>query len=293
MTAAARALAAAALERGLWHPLRLLPTARVSAAGAWLGRRLGPVLHPELDARARANLARLRPDLDPAAALAEVWGNIGATYAEMARGLRLWDEGRVEVRGAAHVLETRRERSVLVAGLHTANPEVLGLTLARLGARPAGIAMRQPTAFRERVITALRRRAGGRVIPARRDAARAALGVLAAGEETLLLYVDESVGGEVRAPSLGRGERRAGNIVLAARLARLTGCAIVPGFVTRLPGPRFVTTFLPPLALPPPSGERAADIAAGVAALDAALDPVVRARLTQWLYTISLRPEEG
>ena len=63
----------------------------------------------------------------------------------MARILRFWDEGRIEVAGAARLLAARRDGPVLVAGLHLGNPEVLGLTLARLGLRPVGVATRQPT----------------------------------------------------------------------------------------------------------------------------------------------------
>ena len=79
------------------------------------------------------------------------------------------------------------------------------------------------------------------------------------------------------------------------RLARLSGCALVPGFVERLPGgrARFRTVFLPPVALPAPTGERAADLAADAAALDAVLDPIVRARLEQWFFTIAWRPENA
>jgi lauroyl/myristoyl acyltransferase len=60
---------------------------------------------------------------------------LGSSFAEMARILRFWDEGRVEVAGAARLLAARRDGPVLVAGLHLGNPEVLGLTLARLGLR--------------------------------------------------------------------------------------------------------------------------------------------------------------
>ncbi len=288
-----RALAAALLERGLYHPLRLLPSEAVTAVGAWLGRRVVPGLYPDPDARARATLARLRPDLDPAAARRETWENIGATFAEAAAILRFWEEGRVEVAGAHHVTETRRHRPVLLAGLHMGNPEVLGLTLARLGLRPVGVAVRQPTGFRERLSTELRLKGGGRMIRADRDAMRPAIRVLEGREETLLFWMDDYVGGVVRGPSLGRGPRTAGNIPLAARLARMTGCAVVPGFVRRLPGTRFLTTFLPPVAIPPATGDRAADLAAGAAAIDAAVDPVVRADLTQWLFTISLREGVG
>jgi KDO2-lipid IV(A) lauroyltransferase len=178
---------------------------------------------------------------------------------------------------------------VLLAGLHTGNPEVLGLTLARLGARPVGVAVRQPTAFRDRVITDIRRRGGGRMIRAARDAMRPAVEVLRRAEETLLFWMDDYVGGVVRGPSLGRGPRAEGNIPFAARLARLTGCAVVPGYVLRRPGSRFLTTFLPAVEMPAATGDRAADLAAGAAAIDAVVDPVVRAHLTQWLFTISIR----
>ena len=287
-----REAVSAGLERGLHHPLRLLPSGAGSALGAWLGRRVVPGLHPVATARARAALARLRPDLDTEAALAEAWANIAASFAEMPRILRFWEEGRVAVAGEAHLLAAHRQgRPVICAGLHTANPEVLGLTLARLGARPVGIAIRQPTAFRERVITDIRTRGGGRMIAAGRDAMRPALSLLRGGSgETLLFWMDEHVGGTVRGPSLGRGALpRNGNMALAARLARLSGAAVVPGYVTRLPGQRarFLTTFLPPVAWP----ERE-DRLGDAAAIDAVVDPVIRALLPQWLHLIAMPAEE-
>ncbi len=289
-----RALLAGALERALHHPLRALPTPAASRLGGWLGRTVAPALYPGQDALARAALRALRPGAPEDEALRAMWSNLGASFAEMARALRFWDEGRVEVSGAARLLAARRNGPVLVAGLHLGNPEVLGLTLARLGLRPVGVATRQPTDFRERVITDLRLRGGGRMIRADRDAMRPALSVLRGEEETLLFWMDDYVRGRVNGPSLGRGPRRAGNIPLAVRLARLSGCALVPGFVERLPGAvaRFRTVFLPPVALPAGTGDRAADLAAGAAALDAVLDPIVRERLEQWFFTIAWRPED-
>lgn len=291
MRAGLRSLAAQGLERALYQPLRFLPTSLAGAAGRMLARRIAPALYPALDARARANLALLRPDLPTGEAVAEMWENLACTFCEIPRILRFWKEDRVEVEGAEHILETRRHRPVLAAWLHTGNPEVLGMTLAWIGARPVGIAARQPTGLRDRVVMRNRLAVGIRVLRADRDAVRPALRVLAGREEVLALAMDDYVGGVVHGPSLGRGPRTKGNIPYAVRLARLSGCAIVPCYVTRLPGSRFRTTFLPPLELPPETGDRATDLAAGAAALDAALDPIVRANLPQWFFTIAWRPD--
>ncbi len=197
-----RAALANGLERALHQPLRLLPTPVVMAIGRALGRRVAPALYPVQDRLARAAFRHLRPDLPLEPAMAAMWRNLACTFAEMPRFLRFWDEGRIEVSGAEHLLETRRHRPVLLAGLHLGNPEVLGLALARLGARPVGVASRQPTAFRERIITELRLRGGGRMIQAGHHALRPALRVLAAREETLVFWMDDYIGGKVLASML-------------------------------------------------------------------------------------------
>jgi KDO2-lipid IV(A) lauroyltransferase len=277
----------AALERGLHRPLGWLPTTAGTRLGEALGHHLLPRLFPIGTARARAAFAALRPDLDPAAATRAAWANLAATVAEMPRLLRLPAEGRLEIEGAGHLRAAHAAgRGVICAGLHTGNSEALGLAIATLGLPIAGVAARQDSAFRDRIADATRRGYGARPIPAERDAARQALAALRAGA-VLLLYVDEHVGGPPRGPSLGRGTVAAeANLVLAGRLARLSGAAVVPGFVERLAGRRgrFRASFLPPVALPAP-GDRLAD----AMAIDAAVDPVVRALLPQWHHVILWR----
>lgn len=269
--------------------MRALPLAWVGALGGALGRGLAPGLYPALDANARRTLALLRPDLPLEPALAATWDNLARTFCEIPGARRLWDAGRIEVVGAEHVIAS--PRPVLLAGLHTGNPELLGLTLARIGARPIGVATPQPSARRQREVDRLRAGFGGRVLVADRGAVRPAVRSLNQRDGTLLFWMDDYLGGVVHGPSLGRGPRTTGNIPYAVRLARLTGCAIVPGFVTRLPGAHFRTTFLPPVALPASTGDREADLTVGAAALDAVLDPIVRALLPQWFFTISWRPD--
>jgi KDO2-lipid IV(A) lauroyltransferase len=105
--------------------------------------------------------------------------------------------------------------------------------------------------------------------------------VLRGGRETLYMSIDEITDGRVMAPLLGRAPGPPGNLVQAVRLARLTGAAIVPGYAIRQPGARFAATILPPIEVAR-SADAATDIAAGVAALDAAITPPILANLEQW-----------
>jgi KDO2-lipid IV(A) lauroyltransferase len=97
-------VAAELRDLGLHYGMRALPTEACSALGAWLGTKLGQSAHPVSDSRARALIARLRPDLavSPAAleaSLRLLWQNVGRTYAEFAAIQRMLPEGRALLSG--------------------------------------------------------------------------------------------------------------------------------------------------------------------------------------------------
>lgn len=276
----------AAFDRFSIGWMRHAPWPLAEAYAGLVARGIAPKLYTAATQRARVNFSRLRPDLDPEEALAEMWDNTARSFLEVPRAIRLFDEGRVEVHGAEHLAA----RPLIVAALHLGNWEMVGLAMVRAGAPP--VAFYQPTSsdLRTRTVVAERLKGGGRLLPVGRDAARPAMNALLRDRDVLLVFPDEHQHGRVAAPSLGRGPRQGGNIEYAARLARATGAPIVVGWCRRLPGTRFRVEYLPPLEVPR-TGDREADVRAGMDALDALIEPIILANLPQWLMLPDWKPE--
>ncbi|ONG54415.1 hypothetical protein BKE38_10500 [Pseudoroseomonas deserti] len=279
------------LVNGAVHgALRLLPIDSVTAVGSWLGRRLVPRLQAMRLARAGEHIRALRPDLADtpdaqAAALRRMAGSLGALHAEFAMLERLGPAGRVEVEGVEALQAARAAgRPILIAGLHVTNWEVMPAALARLGLPCAMIYAPPRNRFTHRLAIRVRSRLGTRCIPPDRLAAREALRVLRAGEECMLIFVDEFSGGRVQAPRLGRAATQTGNIGLVCRLAATTGALVFPGHVERLPAGRFRVVLAPPSEF-----SSGAPLAAQVAALEARLAPTILRFLPDWYFLLLLR----
>ncbi|PWC28103.1 lysophospholipid acyltransferase family protein [Teichococcus aestuarii] len=272
-----------AKDRALHGLMRMLPVPLCSAMGAGLARFAIPLRHKGKLARTEAALAALRPELGPDARRALALDNLGQVarcLAEFSALSRLWAEGRILVEGAENLPPGR----VIVGGLHLGNWEVIGAALCGMG---RGLdAIYQPPASPAKHAIAVRARTdyGARLIPPSTSAAREALRRVQAGRAPFLIYLDEYKGGRVNAPALGRLLPTGGNIATALRLAAKTGAALVPAYALREPGPRFRLRFLPPV---PVSGALEADIAA----LEAVIDPIVRAHLEQWFMLHVFRPD--
>jgi KDO2-lipid IV(A) lauroyltransferase len=94
------------------------------------------------------------------------------------------------------------------------------------------------------------------------------------------VFGDEGREGRLMAPFFGRPPHVAGNLAVAARLARATDAVIVVNHVLRLPGNRFRVVFHPPRRLPP--GRR--DLLADVVELNGWIEPIIRENLDQWFF---------
>ncbi len=283
-----------------WLPhqaIRLLPTDAASDFGAWLARgqmqkRPGP------SDKARALLRALRPAASPAeieALVAAHWRHLGRCLAEFSVLDRLWTEGRIEIAGAEHLA---CDRPLVVAGLHVGSWEAVHVGLAGTGVAYHAIYQRLPNRFRMRIADAARSRSRARLQPRAAAAVAPTLGavfeahrILHSREAALLYYIDEYWEQRVHAPALGRPLKIEGNIARAVRLASATGAAVVPAYALRLgEAARFRLTFLAPI-LPGPPGRGRAGILADIAAVDAAIDPIVRAHPEQWLMAHVFRAE--
>jgi KDO2-lipid IV(A) lauroyltransferase len=274
------------LDFAVHYGLRLLPTEACSDFGAFAARIRGPHAYPEEDRRAAANMARLRPDWDQAhiaAAGLRRWDNIGRLMTEYSVLHRLQREGRVEIVGARHMETAKLQgRGLVLLGLHLGNWEVCGVALQMLGLPPASFYEPQLRAARNILSKQARRRIGATLFPPTLTGVRQAMGHLNGGG-AVALFGDESVGGQVRGPFFGRPPHTFGNHNYAIQLARATGALIVPGYVLRTEGCRFVAHCLPPIALEPepqPGARRMEDIAM----LNAIMEPLVLENLDQWYF---------
>lgn len=257
-----------ALEAVLHRPLAALPPPAVGVLARGLARLAVPKLAPRFAADVASAIRALRPDLDVAPAVAAARDNLARTLCEMPGLGRLWDAGRIAIAGALPA-----GGPTIVAWVHTGNPEVLPLALARSGARPTGFAAPQPDPRRAAIVARQREMAGARILPGEGPAAlRAALRVLERRDGTLVIAVDDTdAGGVPRGPLLGRPGPAEGNLRLVARLGARSGAAIVPAWVERHPLGRFTLHLAPP-------------VAATAAAIDAALGAAVLRLLPQWWF---------
>jgi KDO2-lipid IV(A) lauroyltransferase len=145
--------------------------------------------------------------------------------------------------------------------------------------------------FDDRIARQVRQRYGGTVVFPSYLSAATAHRVLTETPDGFLIYVDEVFRGRIAAPALGRPLRIEGNIANVAKLARLTGAAVIPCYCLRLAdSARFKLVLLPVVPIVH-SDNRKADLLANVTAINAAVEPVIRAHADQWYYALDFEPE--
>jgi KDO2-lipid IV(A) lauroyltransferase len=286
-------------------PDRHAPTLRNRLLNAWeillyqVFRRLPIDLAPRLSARstvaairrdrprvverARANLRRHRPDASEAeieASVAAFLDNIGRIVGETACVGRFMAAGRIDLPNAERTKAIRARGGLLALCLHTGNWDLMLEGVRALGMSVANamyVSWESPA--QTWIINDMRRRAGMRFLRQDRGGERAAYEELKTGG-LLAVFVDEARDGRLMAPLFGRPPHTEGNLAIAAKLARRTGCSIVLCNVTRLPEGRFRVNISDAIALPEsPSG-----VLDDVAFLNAIIEPVVLDHLDQWFW---------
>lgn len=273
------------------HLLRLMPTRWVSDFGAWMSR-FSPTRYPASDARARHAWRTLRPDASDEAsteaAVRRMWESTGRLIAELPILDRIWREGRVEVEGMERLAAARASgKPLIVAAVHLGNWELIGVAGVKLGLPGAGLALVLENRFENRLITQMRRRIGGRIIPALPTSRRAMIREIQ-DKGPLLIFVDDFTRGVVRAPAFGRNLKPDGNIAYVLRMAKHTGAAILPVYCARLGDQaRFRITVLPQFEAVD-TGDSRADFETNLKTLDATFEPIIRSHLDQWFYVLDL-----
>lgn len=232
--------------------------------------------------RARANLRRHRPFASEAeieSAVEAFLANLGRYVGETASIGRYMAAGRIELPHPERARAIRSRGGVLALCLHTGNWEVMLEGLKAVGMSAACAPIQWETPGQTWIINDLRRRNGLRYLSQDQAGMRAAYKEVK--EDGLLaIFVDEARNGRLMAPLFGRPPHAEGNLALAAKLARRSGCAIVLCHVTRLPQERFRVTFSDVIELPKEPGGLLAD----VAFLNGVIEPVILEHLEQWFW---------
>lgn len=271
---------------------RLFPIDAVSKTGAWLFGRLGPLTSAHRVAE--RNLRIAFPEADDA----EIERLLHAQWAELGRSLAEFpildrivaDTGRMEIEGAEQLAAIATgDRPVVFISGHFSNFELMPAAIVRAGVacQITYRAMNNP--YVDARVRANRFRYGVRLFaPKGLEGARELMRGLERGESVALMN-DQKFNGGVAAPLFGVLAHTApGPSTFALRF----GIPLQPMSVQRVgDGARFKVIVHEPIHIAD-TGDRAADIEAGVRRINAFIEDRVRARPTEWFWVHRRWPNE-
>ncbi len=282
----------AALFAGLSAATRALPLDFASKFGAWLFRSLGPATPAHRVAECNLRL------VFPTAAEAEINHLLRAQWSELGRSMMEFtvldrivaDPRRVEVEGAERLaaIAAAGAQVVFISG-HFSCFELMSAAIVRAGV-PCQItyrAMNNP--YVDALVRENRRRYGVRLFaPKGLEGARALMRSLEQGESVALMN-DQKFNGGVAAPFFGHTAHTApGPATFALRF----GIPLQPMSVQRVgDAARFRVIVHEPIVLED-TGDRPADIEAGVRRINAFIEDRVLARPAEWFWVHKRWPNE-
>lgn len=275
--------------RALFALLRALGVEGASNLGGRLLRALGP--HTGTHRTVRRNLRIAFPDMDPAERerlAVDQWEQTGRTFAELAVMDQLTPEGgRVEVVGLERLQAVRDggKPVVLISG-HLANFEVMAAVIMAAGV-PCQVTYRAANnPYVDALIRQSRERYGIRLFAPKGDGTRELMAGMKRGDSIALL-VDQKYNQGPEVEFFGQPVNASPG---AARLALKFGTVMQPLSVVRLPGVRFRVTAHEPIAVPD-TGDKAADVIAGVQAANRFVEDRVREVPVDWFWVHKRWPQ--
>lgn len=275
--------------RGLFALLRALGVERASNLGGALLRRLGP--HTGTHRTVRRNLRIAFPEMDAVERerlAVDQWEQTGRTFAELAVMDHLTPEGgRVEVVGIERLHAIRDSgRPVVFMSGHLANFEVMAAVIMAAGV-PCQVTYRAANnPYVDALIRQSRERYGIRLFAPKGDGTRELMAGMKRGDSIALL-VDQKYNQGPEVEFFGQPVNASPG---AARMALKFGTVMQPLSVVRLPGVRFRVTAHEPIVVPD-TGDRAADVIAGVQAANRFVEDRVREVPVDWFWVHKRWPQ--
>jgi len=272
----------AAAFQALFGFLRLLGVERASGFGGRLLRTLGPLTGTHKTVTRNLRIAFPDMDEDERNRLAvDQWEQTGRTFAELAVMDRLTPEsGRIDLVGMErlHAIRDSGKPVVLISG-HLANFEVMAAVIMAAGV-PCQVTYRAAnTPDVDALIRQSRERYGIKLFAPKGDGTRELMAGMKRGESIALL-VDQKYSQGPEVEFFGQPVNASPG---AARMALKFGTVMQPLSVVRLPGVRFRVTAHEPIAVPD-TGDKAADVRAGVQAANRFVEDRVREHPVDWFW---------
>jgi KDO2-lipid IV(A) lauroyltransferase len=270
---------------------RIFPIDQVSDFGAWLFQRLGPLTSANRVAERNLRIAfPEKSDAQIAQLLAAQWDQAGRWFAEFPILDRIInDPSRVEVVGAERLAAIRDGAGpvVFISG-HFSSFEIMPAVIIHAGITCQITYRATNNPHVDDRIRKSRWRYGVRLFaPKGADGARELLRALSRGESVALMN-DQKFNGGVAAPLFGLTAHTApGPSSFALRF----GIPLQPMSVERKGKARFRVIVHDPIRLED-TGDRTADIEAGVRKVNAFIEDRVRARPTEWFWVHRRWPNE-
>jgi len=272
----------AAAFQALFGFLRLLGVERASGFGGKLLRTLGPLTGTHKTVTRNLRIAFPDMDEDERNHLAvDQWEQTGRTFAELAVMDRLTPEsGRIDLVGMErlHAIRDSGKPVVLISG-HLANFEVMAAVIMAAGV-PCQVTYRAANnPYVDALIRQSRERYGIKLFAPKGDGTRELMAGMKRGESIALL-VDQKYSQGPEVEFFGQPVNASPG---AARMALKFGTVMQPLSVVRLPGVRFRVTAHEPIAVPD-TGDKAADVRAGVQAANRFVEDRVREHPVDWFW---------
>jgi KDO2-lipid IV(A) lauroyltransferase len=271
--------------------VRLLGVDAASAFGGWLGRTVGPLSGAHKVATRNLKLAF--PDKDEAwraAMLKAQWDGLGRTFAEFPLMDKILPStGRVEVVNQQRLFQIAAEKTpvVFVSG-HLSNWEVMPAAIVDSGVVCEMTYRAANNPYVDERIKASRFRYGVRLFaPKGGDGARELLEGMKQGKSVALMN-DQKFNNGVEGLFFGHPVRTAPG---PSRLAIRFGTVLQPMSVQRTKGAHFRAVVHDPIHLPD-TGDRSADIEAGVKLINAFMEDRIRERPEEWFWVHRRWPNE-
>ena len=265
-----------------FHLLRLFSPTTASALGAiHYGSIRG--FYRARNGRIAANLARIRPDLDRNAVERMNWRSKGRVMAEFSTLQATAASGRLTIENGQNLLDAGFQGPVVVLAMHLGNWELMPAVFRQMKVPAASFYMPPESRTEHRIARQVRESFGLELLAPGVKGVRPAMRRLAQPDGVVMIFGDEGFGGRIMAPFFDRPPHLSGNLAVAVRLARHSGARIVPCYVLREGGSRFVCRWLPAIELDATDDPGAA-LAGDVTRLNGVIEPIIRRHISQWYF---------